>query len=620
MSNSNNDSNTCNEWNRGQNNQCHYEGNARNLVDRKTAAKPDIFNGKDTEFVDWTEKVIRMIGAIIPDARRLMEWAENQKTAIDNTCVKQWGDENAVYDALHLNEQIWHSIMQYTDGRAKTTVKRCELCGAEAWRQLQEHHNPRTISRKMEIIHEIHSPKYRVRDEELIETVEKWETNVMLLHKLFNEDLSEAQKITILASICSVDTAVQVHQRAMYNNYEKVKREVFEIVRMKIDTNRRVKGQYRLNNIENEVQEENEGNGNIDALYKGKGAKGKGKNTGKNQCARCGKSGHWASDCHLPPPPKCETCGRHGHKTAECFYSGEKGKSKSYNSGKKGYGKNYGKGKGKKGINGVEEEEYEGEEYGDHDVECNDEGECNHIGGIGCEDHSHSEWKGDMTDDGDGMSLCYVGDSGFTQVCNNKRIIGRWRPSLKKMTTEVAHGNRYQALVTNDSEEINAVETENECEAIQTTSGNMNDRRKNKLTVTVDSGASTSVMPEFEATTVQIEESDASKRNIRFRAANGNAIYSKGKRKIKGHTENGDKCTASFEVCKVTKTLGAVSDMVDKGNKVVFDAGGSYILNKSTGRKTYMRRRGGVFEFDIWYDMDGNSNRDDGVFNWLQYP
>ncbi len=114
--------------------------NARNLVDRKKAVKPDVFGGKDVEFVDWTEKMIRMIGAMIPDARRMMEWAETQDAPIDNTRVKQWGIENAVYDALHLNEQIWHSIMQYTDGRAKTTVKRCELRGIEAWRQLQEHH------------------------------------------------------------------------------------------------------------------------------------------------------------------------------------------------------------------------------------------------------------------------------------------------------------------------------------------------------------------------------------------------------------------------------------------------------------------------------------------------
>ncbi len=33
-----------------------------------------------------------------------------------------------------------------------------------------------------------------------------------------------------------------------------------------------------------------------------------------------------------------------------------------------------------------------------------------------------------------------------------------------------------------------------------------------------------------------------------------------------------------------------------------------------------MRRRGGVFEFDIWYNGDKNSDKHDDVFNWLHYP
>ncbi len=591
--------------------------NTRYLVDRKTAVKPDVFDGKDVEFVDWTEKMVRLIGAMIPDARRIMQWAESQGTVIDNMRVKQWGNENAVHDALHLNEQIWHSIMQYTDGRAKTTVKRCELCGAEAWRQLQEHYNPRTISRKMEIIHDIHSPKYRVRDEELIEAVEKWETNVMLLQKLFNENLSEAQKITIFASICNVETAIQVHQRAACNDYEKVKREVFEIVRMKIDTNKRVKGQYKINSIEDDGEG---GDGDIDALYKGKGMKGKGKGTGKNQCARCGKEGHWASECTLPPSPKCDICGRFGHRTSDCFHKGSKGKSKTYGGGKKGYGKGNNKGKGKKGINGVEEEEEGIEEYDEQNVERDSEGECNHIGGIVCDDQYCDEWANNVTDNCDGMSLCYVVESEFNPVQKTKRTNGRWRPSLKRTVPETSHDNKYQVLQTEDNEEINVVEVEQVCEVNQVASGNKSGGKRNKLTVTVDSGASTSVMPEFEATMIQIEESDASRKNTKFRAANGSAIFSQGKRRIKGRTESGDKCTASFEVCKVTKTLGAVSDMVDKGNKVVFDAENSYVLNKSIGRKTYLRRRGGVFEFDIWYDVHDANEKNNSVFSRRHYP
>ena len=55
-----------------------------------------------------------------------------------------------------------------------------------------------------------------------------------------------------------------------------------------------------------------------------------------------------------------------------------------------------------------------------------------------------------------------------------------------------------------------------------------------------------------------------------------------------------------MQVAEVTKPLGSVRAMVKAGNRVVFDEGDSYILNKATGVKTCMDDRNRTFVFDIW--------------------
>ena len=50
-------------------------------------------------------------------------------------------------------------------------------------------------------------------------------------------------------------------------------------------------------------------------------------------------------------------------------------------------------------------------------------------------------------------------------------------------------------------------------------------------------------------------------------------------------------------VTNLTKPLGAVSRIVEKGNRVVFDDI-SYIENKTSGERTYLRYEAGVFVLD----------------------
>ena len=54
-----------------------------------------------------------------------------------------------------------------------------------------------------------------------------------------------------------------------------------------------------------------------------------------------------------------------------------------------------------------------------------------------------------------------------------------------------------------------------------------------------------------------------------------------------------------FQVTQVHKTLGSVSKMVRNGNKIVFDQDGSYIENRRTGDRLWLREDNGVFVLDV---------------------
>ena len=60
----------------------------------------------------------------------------------------------------------------------------------------------------------------------------------------------------------------------------------------------------------------------------------------------------------------------------------------------------------------------------------------------------------------------------------------------------------------------------------------------------------------------------------------------------------------TFQVARVIKALGSVSQMVKNGNKLVFnqDSSGkdmSYIQNKRTNEKIWLRQENGVYVLDL---------------------
>ena len=128
-----------------------------------------------------------------------------------------------------------------------------------------------------------------------------------------------------------------------------------------------------------------------------------------------------------------------------------------------------------------------------------------------------------------------------------------------------------------------------------------------KITVTIDSGAIDSVGPKTVAMDIGIKDTPASRAGLKYRAANGTSIDNLGEKSIQGVTNQGNKVGMTFQIANVTKPLGAVRAMLAAGNQVVFEAGNSYIQDKTRTIKTTIEERNGAFVFDIWRPKVSNN-------------
>ena len=123
------------------------------------------------------------------------------------------------------------------------------------------------------------------------------------------------------------------------------------------------------------------------------------------------------------------------------------------------------------------------------------------------------------------------------------------------------------------------------------------------ISILIDSGASDSVAPPGLFPDVKILETNVPKAGMHYTAAGGHRIANLGMQRPYIHLLDGTKYTMAFQVAGVGKALVAVSRIVGAGNRVVFDDPatiGSYIENKTSGKKTPLRQHNGVYYLDVW--------------------
>ena len=121
----------------------------------------------------------------------------------------------------------------------------------------------------------------------------------------------------------------------------------------------------------------------------------------------------------------------------------------------------------------------------------------------------------------------------------------------------------------------------------------------------VDSGAGETVIPAEWLQSHPTKESAGSRSGEYYTTADGSKVYNEGQKEVVISSMDGAQCRSmTFQVAQVHKALGSVSQMVRNGNRLVFDtdANGrdiSYIVNKATNEKLYMRQENGVYVLDV---------------------
>ena len=121
-----------------------------------------------------------------------------------------------------------------------------------------------------------------------------------------------------------------------------------------------------------------------------------------------------------------------------------------------------------------------------------------------------------------------------------------------------------------------------------------------EIELAVDSGATESVCPLSELSTVPTVEGSASRRGVKYEVASGHQVPNEGEKRFVAMTEEGAEKGLTLQVCDVTQGLLSVSKMMKAGNRVIFDEEGSYIQNKATGDRTWMTERSGMHVLKLW--------------------
>ena len=138
---------------------------------------------------------------------------------------------------------------------------------------------------------------------------------------------------------------------------------------------------------------------------------------------------------------------------------------------------------------------------------------------------------------------------------------------------------------------------------------------KLKRGITMDSGAGNNVMPRrMVIRKSDIRESEGSRNGVHYVAANNSRILNEGEYDLQFNTVEGNEQCLTFQIAEVNKALCAVSNLVDRGYRVVFDKDvktgqdTSYMMHKGTGVTTRFRRTRNVWVLDAFVDNKSGSN------------
>ena len=133
-----------------------------------------------------------------------------------------------------------------------------------------------------------------------------------------------------------------------------------------------------------------------------------------------------------------------------------------------------------------------------------------------------------------------------------------------------------------------------------------------KLTLTVDSGASDTVVPPTVCSLAPLVKGP--RYGIEYEAANGETVDNMGERDClmkTGEIEAADPgMEMKFQVVDVSKALLSVNRVCEQGHEVLFskrEGGSAILVNGDPKKRIPLRNSGGTYELDVWVKPNPNS-------------
>ena len=96
-----------------------------------------------------------------------------------------------------------------------------------------------------------------------------------------------------------------------------------------------------------------------------------------------------------------------------------------------------------------------------------------------------------------------------------------------------------------------------------------------------------------------IQQTEASRRGMFYRAASDTKVAIHGKKAVKGYTKKGSEIGMDIQIADVKQTWRSVRRLREAGNRVVFDNGGSYVENRHTGEKAVLVQEEGSYVLSL---------------------
>ncbi|CAE8638172.1 unnamed protein product, partial [Polarella glacialis] len=301
------------------------------ILDGRGVGQPFKFTGKrdakgkpEQDFAAWSLKMVTFLKAKFSgDVEKVLKWASRQKKVVVDVPVA--GDTRTVgYDGVYgevaddgdrvenldqIVRNLHAYLISFTTGDAKKIVRNSGSDqGLEAWRRLNNEHDPPSSMRRVSILGQVQDPPRCEKEEALGSALEDW-----LSKKRQYEEFTDRFGH---ASVISEDSLMAAMFKLMPKHLEE--QLLFRTVGLS--------GKKDLDAMD------------VDALQRPGG-----KGNPNMKCFNCGKPGHKAAECRSQP-----SAGSGGGAGA--------GKGKGQGKGKGGFKgkKGKSKGKGKKCINGME--------------------------------------------------------------------------------------------------------------------------------------------------------------------------------------------------------------------------------------------------------------------------